>query len=640
MKISITKFFGLTNLTRLANRKIEWIVFHYTAGTTSKKGSAINLASGYKNGSLAASSDYVIDDATVVQYNQDIKNRYSWGVGGKKYPSMSTSLGGQFYGKCTNANCINIEVCSNKTNRKSLQATDTDWYFTESELSLAAQLIAHLMKTYNIDINHVIMHHQVTGKLCPAMWTQKESQLVNWRNFIAKVKTYAGEVDTNTDTTVQTYEVVKDIRGYISAADAMAGTNAKTTVTAGKYYIYKTSNGAKNISKTAGTAGSWINPADNVKEDKETTITEPTETKHEYPQIEIGKTIIKVKSVAKSGSKKVNGNNTFTYGDFACSGDDTMVVSKSLPVALEKLMEFMNLSKIRIMRGYEGTVQNTSVAYNCNLHSRHANGYAADIICYDKSGVAILSKYICCAAQLLGFPGIAMCLTPAGVMTHLDVRSNSLWCVESKSDLDIRKLGYKDFFDYFSMKESDLNRYTGLDIGVEEEKDERVKIDEETPTTTIMGKIKAPKERLVAYIKSQNPNFDTAIADAYYTIGEIYGVRGDIALCQSMLETGYFKFDGSAVTADQHNYCGLGVTSNGVKGCAFDTIENGVEAQIQHLYAYGSKDAIPENRTLYDPRFAYVTRGIAPNWGSLNMKWAMTNIYGQTIISIYNSAIK
>ena len=154
------------------------------------------------------------------------------------------------------------------------------------------------------------------------------------------------------------------------------------------------------------------------------------------------------------------------------------------------------------------------------------------------------------------------------------------------------------------------------------------------------GEIKAPKEKIVAYIKKTNPNFDSKIADAFYEIGKIYGVRGDIALCQSIVETGYFKYEGSAVTADQHNYCGLGVTSNGVKGCAFATIEQGVEAQIQHLYAYGSTEDIPAGRTLYDPRFKYVTRGIAPVWGALNMRWAMTNIYGQTIISVYNSAIK
>lgn len=646
MALTITNYFGTTNTTALANRTIAWIVCHYTAGTTSKKGSALNLASCYKAGSLVASSDFTVDDATVIQYNRDIKNRYTWGVGGKRYPSMSTSLGGRYYGICTNKNCINIEVCSNKVNRKSLEVTDTDWYFTDSELDLTAQLIAKLMKDYNIDIDHVIMHHEVTGKWCPAMWTQNESQLVNWYNFKKKVESYYGSSSSSSSnsgsssgTTEKpgTYEVVKEIKGYSTAADALAGVNAKTTLKVGTYYEYKSYNGAINISKTSGVAGSWINPADNVKEE----VKEAIKPSYDYPQIKLGTAAVRVKSVKKSGNTLVTGNKTFTYGQFACPGDDMMLVIKALPVALETLKDFMNMSSIKIVRGYlnDEAIAKTDTSYACTMHKRHKNGFAADIICYDKSGKIIPAKYVCCAAQLLGFTGIAVAKGSSTVLVHLDVKSSSLWAVQGRfNDKDIRKNGYADFFDYFDMDESDLNKYTGLDIGVT--KATEVKISEENPSATIIGEIKAPKEKIVAYIKKTNPNFDSKIADAFYEIGKIYGVRGDIALCQSIVETGYFKYEGSAVTADQHNYCGLGVTSNGVKGCTFATIEQGVEAQIQHLYAYGSTKDIPAGRTLYDPRFKYVTRGIAPVWGALNMRWAMTNIYGQTIISVYNSAIK
>ena len=76
--------------------------------------------------------------------------------------------------------------------------------------------------------------------------------------------------------------------------------------------------------------------------------------------------------------------------------------------------------------------------------------------------------------------------------------------------------------------------------------------------------------------------------------------------------------------AEQHNYCGLGVTSNGVTGGAFDTIENGVRAQLQHLYAYGCKYEMPDGEdTIVDPRFKYVTRGIAPYWQNLAGRWAV-----------------
>ena len=116
-------------------------------------------------------------------FGRFIYNRYSWGAGGAKYTKMSTSEGGKYYGVCRNSNCINIEICSNKKNKKSLSANDTDWYFTDSELELAAALVRQLMAEYKISADHVIMHHQVTGKLCPAMWTHSEAELEGWKKF-------------------------------------------------------------------------------------------------------------------------------------------------------------------------------------------------------------------------------------------------------------------------------------------------------------------------------------------------------------------------------------------------------------------------------------------------------------------------
>ena len=186
MSINIKMDTGTANTTVAKGRSIEWIVIHYTAGTSSAAGSAHNLAAWFRAGANPAnpaSADFIVDDENVVCYNPDIANRYSWGAGGAKYTKMSTSEGGKYYGVCRNSNCINLEICSNKKNRKSLSADDTDWYFTDAELALAAELVKHLMKTYGISADHVIMHHQVTGKLCPAMWTHSEAELEGWRKF-------------------------------------------------------------------------------------------------------------------------------------------------------------------------------------------------------------------------------------------------------------------------------------------------------------------------------------------------------------------------------------------------------------------------------------------------------------------------
>lgn len=157
--------------------------------------------------------------------------------------------------------------------------------------------------------------------------------------------------------------------------------------------------------------------------------------------------------------------------------------------------------------------------------------------------------------------------------------------------------------------------------------------------TYIKGTQQATIDRMYQFVKSQNPSFDRTIAEKFYTVGAKYGIRGDIALCQSIVETGWFKYKNSIVTEADHNYCGLGVTGAAGAKCTFATVELGVTAQIQHLYAYCCTDPLPAGEVQVDPRFKYVNRGCAPTWESLGGKWAVgsgSSTYGTKILSIYN----
>ena len=87
-------------------------------------------------------------------------------------------------------------------------------------------------------------------------------------------------------------------------------------------------------------------------------------------------------------------------------------------------------------------------------------------------------------------------------------------------------------------------------------------------------------------------------------------MRGDIAAAQSVIETGNFTFAGSAVTLDQNNFCGMGVTTRGMKGNSFATMREGVRAQIQHLKAYATADPLVGD--CVDPRYKWVEKGCAP----------------------------
>lgn len=155
----------------------------------------------------------------------------------------------------------------------------------------------------------------------------------------------------------------------------------------------------------------------------------------------------------------------------------------------------------------------------------------------------------------------------------------------------------------------------------------------------IMGRPSVSSVQIAAYIKAKNPSaahFADNLAQLYIEEGVYEGVRGDIAAAQAMLETGNLTFKGSAVTLDQNNFCGLGVTSNGIKGCSFKTMQDGVRAQIQHLKAYASKE--PLINGCVDPRYTFVKRGCAPYVEWLGKKenpdglgWASGEGYGGKI---------
>lgn len=160
--------------------------------------------------------------------------------------------------------------------------------------------------------------------------------------------------------------------------------------------------------------------------------------------------------------------------------------------------------------------------------------------------------------------------------------------------------------------------------------------------TKITGKATATAEQMQKYIRSKNPSVAQSVLDMvpqYIQEGKAESIRGDIAFAQSCLETGNFTFKDSAVTLDQNNFCGMGVTTNGMKGNSFPNTKTGIRAQIQHLKAYACAE--PLSKECVDPRFQYVERGCAEyvEWLGIqeNPKgkgWAAGSGYGSKILNI------
>ena len=144
---------------------IEYLVIHYTAGTTSRLGKAKDTCNVFKT--REASADFIVDDGSIMQYNPDPLKYYCWAVGDK---GSSTNKGGTYRGKAKNGNSIHIEVCSSMKPGGDWKTPNHDgWYFTTAVLNNAIKLAKILMKKYNIPSSKVIRHYDVTGKLCPGV---------------------------------------------------------------------------------------------------------------------------------------------------------------------------------------------------------------------------------------------------------------------------------------------------------------------------------------------------------------------------------------------------------------------------------------------------------------------------------------
>lgn len=172
---------------------------------------------------------------------------------------------------------------------------------------------------------------------------------------------------------------------------------------------------------------------------------------------------------------------------------------------------------------------------------------------------------------------------------------------------------------------------------------------------SIMGNQQTTADRMIQFVKKVNPSFNPLIAQSFHQISPKYGVRGDLAFCQSIHETNWFRYGGDVQPA-QHNFAGLGATG-GVRGASFPTVDAGVTAQIQHLYAYATNQPLPPGEPLIDPRFHLVNRGSAPYWEDLSGKWAVPGYdrkkyssldqaqqagatYGQQIIHLYEQMVE
>lgn len=145
---------------------IKYIVVHYTANDGDHDESNANY---FHNNVVKASAHYFVDDDSVTI---SVPDAYiAWSVGGSKWNDCAKTGGGKLYKIVTNNNSLNIEMCDTKKDGKIMAS--------EATINNTVELIKKLMKSYNIDIDHVVRHFDVNGKHCPAYYMDD----TEWRKF-------------------------------------------------------------------------------------------------------------------------------------------------------------------------------------------------------------------------------------------------------------------------------------------------------------------------------------------------------------------------------------------------------------------------------------------------------------------------
>lgn len=151
----------------------KYIVVHYVGAA----GTAANNVAYFNGGNRSASADFFVDENGIWQYNPDIDRQYSWHCGGGR----QSDQGGEYFGICTNANSIGIEMCCYQTGNV--------WAFREATVNNCVELVKHLMQIYRIPALNVIRHYDVTGKYCPWVpgWIPPTGSEVKWKIFKERI---------------------------------------------------------------------------------------------------------------------------------------------------------------------------------------------------------------------------------------------------------------------------------------------------------------------------------------------------------------------------------------------------------------------------------------------------------------------
>lgn len=182
--------------------KVKYLVIHFTAnnGDTAK-----GNANYFHNNTVMASAHYFVDEKEVWQSVRDSDTAYHCGA--KAYR----------HGKCRNKNSIGIEMCSRKN-------STGKYYFKDETVTRAIKLAKEIMAKYNIPIENVLRHWDVTGKNCPAPFVEHGTAWTAFKKALQEDEEMVKTIKIKLNGKVKTVNVIeKDGYNYVQLQDLRDG---------------------------------------------------------------------------------------------------------------------------------------------------------------------------------------------------------------------------------------------------------------------------------------------------------------------------------------------------------------------------------------------------------------------------------
>lgn len=205
---------------------IKYLVIHYTSNDGDTAQNNVDYYSREPN--LGASAHYYVDKKEVWQSVKE--GNTAWHCGTKQ---------GYKHKYCRNSNSIGIELCSRyrgnlKEDKKSNKVDFTKYYFEDAVVINAAKLTKELMAKYNIPIENVVRHYDVTGKTCPAPMVINDDLWNKFKAMLTENNYDKGELS------VTQYEELKkeisDLKERNKVLESIVGALYKTEEEIPEYY--------------------------------------------------------------------------------------------------------------------------------------------------------------------------------------------------------------------------------------------------------------------------------------------------------------------------------------------------------------------------------------------------------------------